>query len=137
MNNPLLRNWCVLYFMIKALNVIVLLSAHAPFTAVCTANLKLLVLTSKIPIRYANVLSYANGIMHLASGYDVFGIYIIPLLLSVPVFSDNVIICIFVSKLPFKREQAESFPRLSAKIMKMFTYRLLIFYHIINTASID
>ena len=101
MNNPLLRNWCVLYFMIKALNVIVLLSAHAPFTAVCTANLKLLVLTSKIPIRYANVLSYANGIMHLASGYDVFGIYIIPLLLSVPVFSDNVIICIFVSKLPF------------------------------------
>lgn len=137
MNNPLLRNWCVLYFMIKALNVIVLLSAHAPFTAVCTANLKLLVLTSKIPIRYANVLSYANGIMHLASGYDVFGIYIIPLLLSVPVFSDNVIICIFVSKLPFKREQAESFPRLSAKIMKMFTYRLLVFYHIINTASID
>lgn len=101
MNNPLLRNWCVLYFMIKALNVIVLLSAHAPFTAVCTANLKLLVLTSKIPIRYANVLSYANGIMHLASGYDVFGIYIIPLFLSVPVFSDNVIICIFVSKLPF------------------------------------
>lgn len=101
MNNPLLRNWCVLYFMIKALNVIVLLSAHAPFTAVCTANLKLLVLTSKIPIRCANVLSYANGIMHLASGYDVFGIYIIPLLLSVPVFSDNVIICIFVSKLPF------------------------------------
>nr|DAM26575.1 MAG TPA: hypothetical protein [Caudoviricetes sp.] len=37
--------------MIKALNVIVLLSAHAPLMAVCTANLKLLVLTSKIPIR--------------------------------------------------------------------------------------
>lgn len=116
MNNPLLRNWCVLYFMIKALNVIVLLSAHAPFTAVCTANLKLLVLTSKIPIRYANVLSYANGIMHLASGYDVFGIYIIPLLLSVPVFSDNVIICIFVSKLPFTEGVIADGRRLKAKI---------------------
>lgn len=91
----------MLYFMSNALNVIVLLATHDPFTAVCTAILKLLVLTSKIPIRYANVLSYANGIMHLASGYDVFGIYIIPLLLSVPVFSDNVIICIFVSNLPF------------------------------------
>lgn len=136
MNNPLLRNWCVLYFMIKALNVIVLLSAHAPFTAVCTANLKLLVLTSKIPIRYANVLSYANGIMHLASGYDVFGIYIIPLLLSVPVFSDNVIICIFVSKLPFKREQAESFPRLSAFTNEKVQIGLVVDYHLFIIPSI-
>ena len=95
----------MLYFMSNALNVIVLLATHDPFTAVCTAILKLLVLTSKIPIRYANVLSYANGIMHLASGYDVFGIYIIPLLLSVPVFSDNVIICIFVSNLPLSHYQ--------------------------------
>lgn len=133
MNNPLLRNWCVLYFMIKALNVIVLLSAHAPFTAVCTANLKLLVLTSKIPIRYANVLSYANGIMHLASGYDVFGIYIIPLFLSVPVFSDNVIICIFVSKLPFERAYrylereriAKAVLFLYTKIVAVFPYTVV------------
>nr|DAM26576.1 MAG TPA: hypothetical protein [Caudoviricetes sp.] len=30
--------------------------------------------------------------MHLASGYDDFGMIIIPVLLLVPVFSDNVII---------------------------------------------
>lgn len=47
------------------------------------------------------------------------------------------VMSIYSGNLPFKREQAESFPRLSAKIMKMFTYRLLVFYHIINTASID